>query len=152
MRRLLCAMALVVSCCAPAAALDSHDPAAAYYERCVAPQAEGGGVPDEGCDRLITDALLGITIGQLNEDPATFCYPQKLIDQMQAVDKVLQNPNGRPSEEDLRAAANFFHEMQAEMRAAVAQYMHEHSERLSEETIQVIFAALLHAFPCPGRG
>jgi hypothetical protein len=36
------------------------------------------------------------------------------------------------------------------MRAAVAGYMREHPERRSEKTLQVIFDALLHAFPCPG--
>ena len=120
MRRLLCAMTLIVSCYVPAAAIGPDDPAAAYYERCIASSREAR-IPDKSCDDLITDALMGIIIGQFNQRDEAFCYPQELVDQMPA-----------------------------KMWAAVARYMREHPERLSEKTLQVIFAALLHAFPCPG--
>jgi hypothetical protein len=113
--RLFCAMILVVSCCAPAAAIGPDDPAATYYEKCVAAVR----VPDKSCDDLITNALMGIIIGQFNQKHADFCYPQESVDQMQV-----------------------------KMREAVARYMREHPERLSEKTILVRFAALLHAFPC----
>jgi hypothetical protein len=130
-RRLLCAMALVVSCYVPAAAIGPDDPASGYYEKCVA-SARKAHVPDERCDGLITDALTGIIIGQFNQEHPAFCLPQRLEHKMQA--------------KSFSAIAN----LEAEMRAAVARYMRQHPERLSEKTLQVIFAALLHAFPCPG--
>jgi hypothetical protein len=122
--RLLCAMALVVSWYATAAAIGPDDPAAAYYERCVLPPREAR-APEEGCDALINDALMGVIVGQFDQEHPTFCYPQKLIDQVQI--------------------SNFAHQM----RTAVAKYMREHPERMSEKTLQVIFAALLQRFPCP---
>lgn len=120
--RLLCAMALVVSWHLPAAAIGPDDPAATYYERCVLPPG-GARVRDEGCDALINDALMGVIVGQFDQKHPAFCYPQKLVDQMHGP---------------------------ADMRAAVARYMREHPERLSEKTLEVIFAALLQGFPCPG--
>ena len=145
MRRLLCAMALVVSCYVPAAAIGPDDPASVYYEKCMASAREAH-VPDEGCDGLITDGLMGIIIGQFNQKHPAFCLPQRLEDQMQAIDNDWRVRSRRPSEKALSAIAN----LQAEVRAAVARYMREHPERLSEKTLQIIFAALLHAFPCPG--
>jgi hypothetical protein len=142
-------MVLVSCCCVPAAALGPSDPAAAYYGKCVAP-SRGTGVPDEGCDRLINDALLGIIIGQFNQERPTFCYPQKFVDQMRTVDNELRESRERSFNKALRARSKFIREMQAEMRAAVEQYMRENPKRLSEKTLEVIFAALLRAFPCPG--
>ena len=130
-RRLLCAMALLLSCYVPAAAIGPDDPASIYYEKCVS-SARKAHVPDESCDGLITDGLTGIIIGQFNQEHPAFCLPQRLEHQMQA--------------KSSGAIAN----LKAEMRAAVARYMREHPERLSEKTLQVIFAALLHTFPCPG--
>jgi hypothetical protein len=86
---------------------------------------------------------MGIIVGQFNQGHPAFCYPQKLVDQMQTVDSDLRGHPGRFSDE---AISNFVQRM----RAAVAQYMLEHPKRLPEKTLQVIFAALLHAFPCPG--
>jgi hypothetical protein len=143
-RRLLCAMAVVVSCYVPAAAIGPDDPASVYYEKCVASAREAH-VPDERCDGLITDGLMGIIIGQFNQKHPAFCLPQRLEDQMQARNDWRERSR-RPSEKALSAIAN----LQAEVREAVARYMREHPERLSEKTLQVIFAALLHAFPCPG--
>jgi hypothetical protein len=130
-RGLLCAMALVVSCYVPAAAIGPDDPASDYYEKCVA-SAQNARVPDERCDCLITDGLTGIIIGQFNQGRPAFCLPQRLEHQMQA--------------KSVSAIAN----LETEMRAAVARYIREHPERLSEKTLEVIFDALLHAFPCPG--
>jgi hypothetical protein len=75
---------------------------------------------------------MGIIIGQFNQERPAFCLPPRLEQQMQA-----KSPGAIAI-------------LQAEMRAAVARYMREHPERLSEKTLQVIFAALLQAFPCPG--
>jgi hypothetical protein len=141
-RRVLCAMVLVVSCYVPAAAIGPDDPVSVCYEKCVA-SARDAHVPDERCDGLIIDGLMGIIIGQFNQKHPAFCLPQRLEDQMQAIDNDQQGRSRRPSE---KAIANLL----AEMWAAVARYMREHPERLSEKTLQVIFAALLHAFPCPG--
>jgi hypothetical protein len=94
----------------------------------------------------ITDGLTGIIIGQFNQEHSAFCFPQRLEDQMRAIENDRRGHSGRPSEKSLSAIANF----EAEMRAAVARYMREHPERLSERTLEVIIEALLYAFPCPG--
>jgi hypothetical protein len=124
------AMALVASCYVPAAAIGPNDPASVYYEKCVT-SARKAPVPDERCDGLILDGLTGIIIGQFNQVHPAFCFPQRLEDQMQV--------------KSFNAIAN----LRDEMRAAVARYMRERPERLSEKTLLVIFEALLHAFPCP---
>jgi hypothetical protein len=138
-------MALVVGCYVPAAALGPDDSASVYYEECVA-SGHGAQVPDERCDGLITDALMGIIIGQFNQKYPAFCLPRRLEDQMQTIDDRGREHSGRPPEGAISAIAN----LQAEMRAAVARYMRDHRERLSENTLQVIFVALLQAFPCRG--
>jgi hypothetical protein len=143
--RLLCAMALVVSGYVPAAAIGPNDPASLYYRKCVA-SARKAPVPDDRCDGLIIDGLTGIIIGQFNQEHSAFCFPQRLEDQMRAIDNDRRGHSGRPSKKSLSAIANF----EAEMRAAVARYMRAHPERLSEMTLQVIIEALLDAFPCPG--
>lgn len=143
--RLLCAVALAVSCYVPAAAIGPNDPASLYYEKCGA-SVRKAHVPDERCDGLITDGLTGIIIGQFNQEHSAFCFTQRLEDQMQGIDNDRRGHSGRPSEKSLSAIANF----EAEMRAAVARYMREHPEQLSEKTLEVIIEALLYAFPCPG--
>jgi hypothetical protein len=143
--RLLCAMALVVSYYVPAAAIGPNDPASLYYKNCVA-SGRKAHVPDERCDGLIINGLTGIIIGQFNQGHSAFCFPQRLEDQMQAIDNDRRGHSGRPSEKSLSAIASF----EAEMRAAVARYMRDHPERLSQKTLQVIIEALLYAFPCPG--
>jgi hypothetical protein len=146
LRRLLCTIALVVGWSVPAAAIGPDDPAATYYEACVSPSQEARVPDDEGCDALINDALMGIIVGQFDQEHPAFCYPQEVVDQMQTAGKDKREHPGQRSEKALSAISNFDHQM----RAAVAHYMREHPERLSEMTLQVIFASLLQNFPCPG--
>ena len=72
--------------------------------------------------------------------------PHSRGSQMQAIDNDRRGHSGRRSEKSLSAIANF----EAEMRAAVARYMREHPERLSERMLEAIIEALLYAFPCLG--
>jgi hypothetical protein len=144
LRRLSCAIAFLVICQAPAAAIDLDDSAAAYYEVCVAPSRDAA-VPDESCDALISDGLIGIVTGELNQERPALCFPQKPVEPMETIEKEGQGL----SEQSLSAASNRTRQMLAEMRGAVARYIGEHPERLSDKAIEVIFAALLHAFPCP---
>jgi hypothetical protein len=145
LHRILLAIALVVCGLTPVVAISPSDPATVYYKSCVvAPQEPS--VSDEACDAPINQALTGIIIGQLNQKRPAFCYPQKLVDRMHALDRAAREHPGRLSEQASGALSQFVHQA----RAAVAQYMREHPERLSENTLEVIMAALLHAFPCPG--
>jgi hypothetical protein len=93
--------------------LCAGSPASVYYEKCVAP-ARKAHVPDERYDGLITDGLTGIIIGQFNQEHPAFCLPERLEHQTQA--------------RSLSAIAK----LEAKMRAAVAGYMREHLERLSD--------------------
>ena len=131
MRRLLCAMALVVSWYVPAAAIGPDDPASVYYEKGVA-SARKAHVPDERCDGLITDGLMGIIIGQFDQEHPAFCLPQRLEHQMQA--------------KSFSAVAN----LEAEMRAAVAGYMREHPKRRSRKDATGNICCTLACFSLPG--
>jgi hypothetical protein len=137
----LCAIALAVGCRTPAAAFGPSDPASSYYAKCVAP-SRGAAVPNEICDAPINEALTGIVIGQFDQERPAFCYPRNLVEQTQALE---HHPGQAP-----RATSKLAHQMLVKMRVAVAQYMRGHSERLSESTLEVIIAALLHTFSCPG--
>ena len=128
----------------PATAISPNDPAATYYKSCLATYQQAP-VPDETCDAPIDAALTGIIIGQLNQERPAFCYPQNLVDQMQTLDRGTREHPGRVSAEASGAITKFAHQM----RAVVVQYMREHPERLSKGTLEIIMAALLHAFPCP---
>jgi hypothetical protein len=144
LQRLLCVIAFVVGCSMPATAISPNDPASVYYKTCAAASQDPAG-PDETCDAPINQALTGIIIGQLNQKRPAFCYPQNLVDRMQALDREKREHPGQLSEQASSAMSQFVHQT----RAAVTRYMREHPERMSENTIDVIMAALLHAFPCP---
>jgi len=144
--RLLCAIGLVVGYSVRSDAISPDDPATTYYETCVAASRQRS-IPDDVCDTAIIDALIGITVGEVDQKRPSFCYPQNLIDQMQSADRRRREHPGQLSDE---AAADAMSKLVQQMRAAVAQYMREHPEQLAESTLKVIIMALLHAFPCPG--
>ncbi len=148
LRHLICAIALTVGCSTAAAAISPNDPAATYYDRCVAP-SRGATVPNQDCDGAINAALTGIIVGQFDQERPAFCYPRNLVDKMQGIERDRRHRPGRLSDQASRASSRSARRMLIKMRAAVAHYMREHSERLSESTLEVIMAALLHAFPCP---
>jgi hypothetical protein len=149
-RRLLCAMALIVSCCTPAAADGLDEPAATYYERCVGASARAR-VPDADCDDLIWKAFGGVVIAEANQERPHVCFPRDLdLERMQALfDESMREHPKRPPEKTITAISETLRQVSDRLRAAVAAYMHEHPERLSEKTSTVIFAAFRHAFPCP---